>query len=910
MFPIRPWHHVPHDEVLTLLETDAAKGLDVFAVRHRQEHYGPNVITPQRRHGPFVRFFLQFHHPLIYILLVASAVALMFKGPIDAAVIFGVVMANVIVGFVQEAKAERAIESLAKSLITETTVIRGGTTQRVQATELVPGDIVVLRAGDKVPADMRLIQSRDLQIAEAALTGESVPVQKAADIVLSAETVVPDQKNMGFATTLVTYGRGVGVVVATGDNTEVGRISHLIAMARGVQTPLTRKIAHFSHTLMIAILGLAAVTFAVGLWHGLPVVDNLMAAIALAVAAIPEGLPAAVTIILAISVTRMAHHRAIIRKLPAVEALGSTTVICSDKTGTLTQNQMTVQQIVVGDLVYSVSGAGYAPAGEFILDDVAVEIVAPGLLECLRAGLLCNDSRLVEQDGRWTIEGDPTEGALMAAAGKAGLRAEDEAERLPLVDLVPFESERQYMATLHDAGPDQQRVVYFKGAVEATLARCADAVDPEGHPISLDAAAIQQAADQMAAQGLRVLAFARKRMPASTARLTHADVGGGLTFLGLQGMIDPPRPEAIEAVRACHTAGIAVKMITGDHALTAVAIGQQLGLSGEGNAKPEVLTGAEMANLSDTELIELAESAGIFARVTPEQKLRLVEALQARRHVVAMTGDGVNDAPALKQADIGVAMGITGTDVAKEAADMVLTDDNFASIEAAVEEGRGVYDNLTKFITWTLPTNVGEALIILAAVAVGGLLPILPVQILWVNMTTAIALGMMLAFEPKEVDIMLRPPRPPGAPILSVALIARILMVGAMILIGGYGLFAWAQQAGFTLAEARTIAVNTVVMVELFYLFNCRSLTHSMVHVGLFSNRWIFVGVAVMVLLQMAFTYAPFMHMIMASAPIGLEAWGLIILVSLLAFAIIEVEKWLRRLTGTEATQRAGAEAR
>jgi Ca2+-transporting ATPase len=905
MLPIRHWHHVPHDEVLRLLETDPAKGLDIFEVRHRQAHYGPNVISPARRQGPLVRFLLQFHHPLIYVLLVATAVAALFKDLVDAAVIFGVVLANVIIGFVQESKAERAIESLAKSLIAETTVIRAGTTQRIQATELVPGDIVVLRAGDKVPADMRLIEVRDLQVAEAALTGESVPVQKASDVVLPVETTVSDRKNMAFATTLVTYGRGVGAVVATGDNTEVGLISHLIAEAKGVQTPLTRKIARFSHALMIAILGLAAVTFGIGLRHGLPLAETLIAAIALAVAAIPEGLPAAVTIILAISVTRMAHRRAIIRKLPAVEALGSTTVICSDKTGTLTQNQMTVQQVAVGDVAYGVSGSGYAPTGQFLLGDDTVESVPPGLVECLRAGLLCNDSRLVEQGGRWAVEGDPTEGALITSAGKAGLRPEAESARLPRVDMVPFESEHQYMATLHDAGPEQERVVYFKGAVEATLARCADAVDPQGRSISLNAAAIQQAADQMAAQGLRVLAFARKRMPAGTARLTHADVAGGLTFLGLQGMIDPPRPEAIEAVRACHTAGIAVKMITGDHALTASAIGQQLGLDGRDGTTPAVLTGAAMAKLSDAELIDRAESTTIFARVTPEQKLRLVEALQARRHIVAMTGDGVNDAPALKQADIGVAMGITGTDVSKEAADMVLTDDNFASIEAAVEEGRGVFDNLTKVIAWTLPTNVGQGLIILAALSLGVPLPILPIQILWINMTTVVALGTMLAFEPKEAGIMLRPPRPPDAPILSGVLIARLLLVGTMILVAAFGLFAWAQGAGFSLPEARTVAVNTVVMIMLFYLFNCRSLTHSQFHVGFFSNPWVFVGMAAMVWLQVTFTYAPFMHALMGSAPINLEAWGLILLVSLVAYVVIELEKWIRRLTSTPVRQRA-----
>ena len=903
MLPVHHWHHVSHQEVLTLLETDLAKGLDRFEIQHRLEQYGPNVITPERRQSPLVRFLLQFHHPLIYILLAATAVTLLVKGPIDAAVIFGVVLANAILGFVQESKAERSIKSLAQSLIMEATVIRSGATRRIPATELVPGDIVLLRSGDKVPADLRLIESRDLQIAEAALTGESVPVEKVAEIILPTPTILSDQKNMAFATTLVTYGRGVGVIVATGDNTAVGRISHLIATAKGVQTPLTRKIAQFSRVLMIAILAVAAVTFAIGLGRELPLADNLMAAIALAVAAIPEGLPAALTIILAISVTRMAQRRAIIRKLPAVEALGSTTVICSDKTGTLTQNQMTVQQLVAGGLAYTVAGTGYAPTGEFFRDGAEVDHLPPGLLECLRAGLLCNDSRLVERDGRWLIEGDPTEGALIVAAAKAGLRPEEEAGRLPQVDLIPFESEHQYMATLHDAGA-KHSLAYFKGSVEATLARCRQALDSEGREVPIAAEAVHRAADEMASQGLRVLALARKQLPAGTARLTHQEVAADLTLLGLQGMIDPPRPEAIEAVRICHVAGISVKMITGDHALTAAAIGRQLGLNG---AASEVVTGAEIASMSDDELIERVERTAIFARVTPEQKLRLVEALQARRHIVAMTGDGVNDAPALKQADIGVAMGITGTDVAKEAADMILTDDNFASIEAAVEEGRSVYDNLKKVITWTLPTNVGQGAIVLAAVAIGGTLPILPVQILWINMMTVIALGTMLAFEPKETGLMSRPPSPVDAPILSAVLLARIAMVGGMILASGYGLFTWALGAGFTLEEARTIAVNTVVMVQLFYLFNCRSLNNSLFQVGLFSNRWVFAGAAAMVLIQLVFTYLPFMHLIMHSAPIGLEAWGLIVLVGLLAFAVVELEKWLRRLHDRRARLKAAA---
>jgi Ca2+-transporting ATPase len=903
MLPVHHWHHVSHQEVLRLLETDSAKGLDRFEVQHRLERHGSNVITPERRQSPLVRFLLQFHHPLIYILLAATVITLLVKGPIDAAVIFGVVLANAILGFVQESKAERAIKSLAQSLVTEATVIRSGATKRIQATELVPGDIVVLSSGDKVPADLRLIESRDLQIAEAALTGESVPVEKVAEVVLPVTTILSDQKNMAFATTLVTYGRGVGVVVATGDNTAVGRISHLITAAKGVQTPLTRKIAQFSRVLMIVILAVAAVTFAIGFGRELPLADNLMAAIALAVAVIPEGLPAALTIILAISVTRMAQRRAIIRKLPAVEALGSTTVICSDKTGTLTQNQMTVQQIVAGGVAYTASGVGYVPTGAFFRDGTEVERLPSGLLECLRAGLLCNDSRLVEQDGRWLIEGDPTEGALIVAAGKAGLRPEEEAGRYPRLDLIPFESEHQYMATLHAAGA-KPPVVYFKGSVEATLVRCSQAVDAEGREVPIAAEAVHRAADEIASQGLRVLALARKQLPAGTSRLSQQEVAEGLTLLGLQGMIDPPRPEAIEAVQICHTAGIKVKMITGDHALTAAAIGQQLGLDG---AAPEVVTGPEIASMSDDELIEQVENTSIFARVTPEQKLRLVEALQAQKHIVAMTGDGVNDAPALKQADIGVAMGITGTDVAKEAADMVLTDDNFASIEAAVEEGRSVFDNLTKVITWTLPTNVGQGAIVLAAVAIGATLPILPVQILWINMMTVIALGTMLAFEPREAGLMSRPPRPVDAPILSAVLLARIVMVGGMILVSGFGLFTWALGAGFTLEEARTIAVNTVVMVQLFYLFNCRSLNDSLFQVGLFSNRWVFVGAAVMVLIQLVFTYVPFMNLIMHSAPIGLEAWGLIVMAGLLAFTVVELDKWLRRRIARRAGLKAAA---
>jgi Ca2+-transporting ATPase len=746
-----------------------------------------------------------------------------------------------------------------------------------------------------VPADLRLVRARDLQIAEASLTGESVPVQKVADIILAPETPLAERRNMVYASTLVTYGQGMGVVTATGDTTEVGLISQLITSAEDLATPLTRKIAQFSQIMLYAILALAAATFAVGLLRGQAATETLTAAIALAVGAIPEGLPAALTVTLAIGVSRMARRRAIIRKLPAVETLGSVTIVCSDKTGTLTQNEMTVRQISVVGARYEVTGSGYEPEGQLLPDGVE-----PGgaLAECLVTGLLCNDSLLVEENGGWQAQGDPTEVALLVSARKGGLVA-DELD-LPRLDAIPFESEHQYMATLHDGGPGRPRLVYLKGALEVVLERCRLALDADGQEIALDADAVQDDADRMASQGLRVLAFARGEMPPDKDSLIHADVANNLTFLGLQAMIDPPRPEAVAAVRACQEAGIQVKMITGDHALTAAAIAEQLGLIGAPSEQesPAVMTGLDVADCCDEDLIDRVEHTAVFARVSPEQKLRLVEALQSRHHIVAMTGDGVNDGPALKQADVGVAMGITGTDVAKETADMVLTDDNFASIEAAVEEGRGVFDNLTKIITWTLPTNLGEGLIILLAVLAGITLPILPIHILWINMTTVGVLGIVLALEQKEPGIMNRPPRDPKAPILSRELLLRILLVGMIILIGAFGLFEWELLTGASVDQARTVAVNVVVVVEMFYLFNCRSLTQSMFRLGLFSNPWVILGLAGMIVLQLLFTYAPFMNRFLSSAPISVDAWVRIVGVGFIGYLAVEVEKWLRRRRG------------
>jgi len=934
------WHALPCEEVVDLLETDATDGLGQFAVKHRLEQFGPNTLTPPKGKSALLRFLLQFHNPLVYILNAAGVVTLLLGDYIDAGVIFGVVLVNALIGYVQEAKAVSAIEALSQSMTTGARVVREGETLDVPATEIVPGDLVLLQAGDKVPADLRLLRARDLRIDESALTGESVAVEKDT-VVSERDTTLADRTDIAYASSLVTYGTGAGLVIATGDSTEVGRISRLIAEAEDLQTPLTKKIAAFSRVLLVVILALGAVTFVVGMLRGETAADMFKAAVALAVGAIPEGLPAAVTITLAIGVNRMARRRAIIRHLPAVETLGSTTVICSDKTGTLTENQMTVQRMVAGGRAYAIDGTGYAPEGSIGLLPVgdgsdaaagtsgAVEpgsagVVEPGASgagapasgrdvegaavqpldggvddvgsEVLRAGLVCNDSRIFEEEGRWLVQGDPTEGALVTAALKAGLEAEGVAADLPRLDAIPFESEHQYMATLHDAG-EGRRLIYAKGAAEVMLDRCSTMLAAGGEEVPLDLQSVHAQVEDLAAEGLRVLAFARGRGREGDDDISHDEVEG-LTFLGLQAMIDPPRPEAIDAVAACKQAGIVVKMITGDHGVTAAAIARQMGLL-EGAAdddgwRPGALTGAEMAALKDREFITAAHDTDVFARVTPEQKLRLVEALQSRGNVVAMTGDGVNDAPALKQADIGVAMGVGGTDVAKDAADMVLTDDNFASIEAAVEEGRGVFDNLTKFITWTLPTNLGEGLVILAAVFLGTALPILPVQILWINMTTAVLLGLMLAFEPKEHGIMGRPPREPGAPILSAALIRRILLVGALLLGAAFGLFEWADAAQGTSVEvARTIAVNVFVVVEIFYLFNCRSLTRSVFRIHPLSNRWVLGGVAITIALQLMYTYAPFMHVAFQSAPLTLEHWSYIVAAGVATLFIVEFEKWL-----------------
>jgi cation-transporting ATPase F len=664
------WHQAPTSEVVQLLDVDTSVGLSTSEAKLRLAKYGLNLLKMAPPVSALKRFLLQFNQPLVYILLAAVGVTGWLGEWVDASVIFTVVLINAIVGFIQEAKAEKAIDALSRMIVTEATVRRDDRKQRISSVELVPGDVVLLSSGDKVPADLRLFRVKNLQVDESALTGESLPVEKDANP-LAMDTILAERKNLTFAGTVATYGQAEGVVWATGNSTETGRIAQLISEGVSLKTPLTQKIAQFSNTILIAILTLAAVAFAVGLWR---------------------GQPAAVTITLAVGVARMSRRKAIIRKLPAVETLGSVTVVCSDKTGTLTRNQMTVQKVFAGDAMFDVTGSGYEPKGEILLDGQTIDTgnnVA--LEECFRAGLLCNDTQLVDEEGVLEVEGDPTEAALLVASRKAGLVHETIHAAHARFDGIPFESQNQYMATLHDSDDLKVNVIYKKGAIETVLERCCTFLTAEGELAPIDRDRVRMVAETLASEGLRVLAIARKHVSADQKTLDHEHVTEGLTLLGLQGMIDPPRTEAIRAIARCHTAGILVKMITGDHLLTAQAVARQLGLTGSGGEMLAAISGRDLERLSDSDLSALAEKTVVFARVAPEQKLRLVKALQAKGHIVAMTGDGVNDAPALKSANIGIAMGQSGTDVAKGAADMLLLDDNFETIEAAVEEGRGIF---------------------------------------------------------------------------------------------------------------------------------------------------------------------------------------------------------------------------
>jgi magnesium-transporting ATPase (P-type) len=890
--PALLWHTFPAEQVLSELDTEPG-GLNDQEAARRLEIHGPNRLPPPKRHGPVVRFLLQFHNILIYVLLVAAGVTALLGHWVDTSVILAVVIINAIVGFVQEGKAESALAAIRKMLSLKATVLRDGHRREIAAENLVPGDWVVLQSGDKVPADIRLVEIKNLRIQEAVLTGEAEAVEKAVAPV-AAEAAVGDRAGMAYSSTLVTYGQGVGVVVATGTETEIGRISTLLEQVEGLTTPLLRQMEQFGRWLSAAIILVAGLTLLAGVfWRGLPLDDMFMAAVGLAVAAIPEGLPAIMTVILAIGVQRMAGRNAIIRRLPAVETLGAVTVICSDKTGTLTRNEMTVQRVVAADQMFEVGGVGYAPIGKFRVDGTPVSPAAtPELQAIVRAGQLCNDAVLREENGEWCMEGDPTEGALLTVAGKAGLNVDVENARLRRVDSIPFESEHRFMATLHQQEPGEG-VIYLKGAPERVLTMCAQEHGPDGaQPLRADY--WQERVEELAELGQRVLAVAYRPTHETHYELILEEVQEGLILLGLLGISDPPREEAIRAVRQTREAGIRVKMITGDHAATAWAIAGQLGI---GDGRP-ALTGPELETLDEAALREVVVETDVYARASPEHKLRLVTALQANHQVVAMTGDGVNDAPALKRADVGVAMGMKGTEAAKEASEMVLADDNFASIAHAVEEGRTVYDNLRKAILFILPTNGAQALVIIAAILLGMTLPISPVQILWVNMVTAVTLALALAFEPTEAGVMRRPPRKPGEPLLNGFMLWRIGFVSVLLVIAPLWLFLWGTaQEGISQEEARTMAVNALVVGEIFYLFNSRYIHQSSLSwEGLLGSRPVLTTIGILLVLQMSFTYWPPLQQLLGTAPVSAASWGIFALAGLAVFLLVEVEKavWRR----------------
>ncbi|MDF3011146.1 MAG: cation transport ATPase [Burkholderiales bacterium] len=867
-----------------MLEALASRreGLTSREAVERLAAHGPNALPEARRRHPLARFLQQFNSALIYFLLAAALGAWVLGHAVDAAVILAVVLVNALVGFIQEGKAEKALEAMRRMISPSAAVLRDGERRSVPVAGLVPGDVVLLEPGDRVPADLRLLGARGLLIDEALLTGESVPAAK-REPPATPDAHLGERHSMAFSGTLVAAGRASAVVVATGERTEIGRISTLLQSVEQLTTPLLRQINRFARRFTWAAIAGAALLFAFAvLARGYAWTQALMAVVALAVSLVPEGLPAVITITLAIGVRRMAARNAVIRRLPAVETLGATSVICTDKTGTLTRNEMTAHRIVTAEHEGAVSGAGYAPEGGIEAvghdDDAACLASAMPLIRC---GLLCNDAHLRRRDGSWTVEGDPMEGALIALAMKAGLNPGHLRREWPRLDEIPFDATYRFMATLHRA-PEGGAMLFVKGAPERLLEMAGLAGDRAwGERIAAAAAA-----------GERLLGFGWKRL--EKERLELADAAN-VEFLGLVGFIDPPRAEALEAIAQCHDAGIAVKMITGDHAATAAAIARQLGLA----ADPLAVTGADIEALDDGAFAQRVHETAVFARASPEHKLRIVRALQARGAVVAMTGDGVNDAPSLKQADVGVAMGIKGTEAAKEAAEMVLLDDNFASIVNAVHEGRTVYDNIRKVVSWTLPTNGGEALTVVAALVFGFLLPMSAAQILWINLVTSVTLGLALAFEPAEPGVMRRPPRSPDAPLLSRFLVWRVVLVSIVFAAVSLGVFFLALERGRDLETARTLVVNTLVVLEIFYLFNVRYLGMTSITLrGVLGTPAVLYALAAVVVAQLAFTYLPLMQGWFATRPVALADGVLIIACGVALLALFEGEKLLLRRLG------------
>lgn len=885
------WHARAISDTLRDLEAKP-DGITAGEAETKLAHYGPNVLPTAAGTKPLQRLLAQFDNLLIYVLIGAAVISALLGHVIDASVILVVVILNAVIGFVQEGRAEQAIEAIRGMISPRASVLREGRRITLPAAEVVPGDILLLAAGDRVTADARLIKTRNLRIDEAILTGESVPVEKATDPV-TPDAPLGDRKSMAYSGTLVASGLGSAVVVATGALSELGRISALLGRVEQLETPLIRQMNEFARLLTVIILGLSSATFAFAvLVRGYTLSEAFMAMVGMAVAAIPEGLPAVMTITLAIGVRRMAARNAIIRRLPAVETLGSISTICSDKTGTLTRNEMTVTKVILADRVIDVGGTGYAPNGDFSIRGQEIDPKNDASLSRLAcAALLCNDATL-RQVGNdiWVVDGDPMEGALVAFGLKTGHDHARLAKQFSRLDEIPFDSAHRYMATLHN-GHDHSNYAYIKGAPEQILEMCrCQRIDSGEAPVNEEY--WLGAIDELAHEGHRVLAIASRPVPLEKSDLELADVGRGLTLEGVVGLIDPPRPEAISAVAECQNAGIAVAMITGDHAATASAIAARLGL-----ASPDaVATGRDLDNLDEKGLRRTIAATSVFARTSPENKLNLVEAMQADGDVIAMTGDGVNDAPALKRADVGVAMGINGTEATKEAADMVLADDNFASIVAAVREGRTVYDNLTKVIGWTLPTSGGETLIIIVAILFGLALPITPVQILWINMVTVVCLGLVLAFEPPEPDIMRRPPRAAHTPLLSGFLLWRIIFVSVLFAIGAFGMFSWAESKGASHEQARTIVVNAIVVMEIFYLFSVRySRMTSLTLRGALGTPAVLIGVGLVAALQLGFTYLPFMQLIFQTRPVAIVDALVILGAGMTLFVIVEIEKMVRR---------------
>lgn len=885
------WYRLPPEEIYRKLET-SEKGLSEEEASKRLQHYGPNKLSEEEEINRFRIFLHQFTSPLIYILLIAGIITLALKEFIDAGVIFAIVIINAIVGYIQEYRAEKSVKALKKLVVSRAKVVRNDIEKEIKAEDLVPGDVVVLASGMKVPADIRLTQTVELKIDEAMLTGESFPAEKHA-WALDEDGLTPgDQRNMAFTGTIVLSGRAKGVVVATGSNTILGTIARDIKEAATEKAPLQEKIDRFAKNIGFLVLGASTLLFVIGILIGESVKDMFMTAVASAVATIPEGFPIVITITMAVGVSRMAKHNAIIRKLHAVETLGSTTVIGSDKTGTLTKNEMTVKKIYDGEHIYNVEGSGYLPRGNILLGESIVSISPGSALEWLfRIGLLCNESRLIIKDGEPVLEGDPTEGALIVSALKSGLDPESEKRLSPTLSVIPFESERAYMATLHEI--EGRRYILVKGAPEQVLKMCQ--VTFSGVP--LNAREVLNIAEGFASEGMRVLAFAFKEIHHDFREFSCKDVEWcdeteNLIFVGLQAMIDPPRPEAIEAISQCKKAGIRVIMITGDHAVTARAIAKELGIAQEDSP---VLTGRDLETMDDRKLFKHVASVSVYARVSPQHKLRIVQQLKEHGEVVAVTGDGVNDAPALKAAHIGVAMGKGGTDVAREAADMVLTDDNFTSIFHAVREGRIVFDNIRKVTFFLIPTGVAAIISIAISVAMGIPIPYLPAQLLWINLVTNGLQDVALAFEPGERDVLERPPRKPGEGIMSRLLIERTILVGSLISIGVIITFVMSLSAGDSIAKARTVAMTTMVFFQFFQAWNSRSEHESVFSLNPLSNPFLFFSMIAALIAQMAVIYFPPLRWIFRTESLSPGEWLPIIGISLSVIAVVELDKFIRR---------------